>query len=113
MGRDDVGDRSPERAQCAGRFLAVGHVARVAGGENEHLLPVPFSGQERQRRRLAHHGPDRKLVRRLVHDPAELGKKSLRFIERMHHKPGKDLGPKRMKPELKRRHDAEIAPAAS
>src|SRR6185437_12115421 len=56
---------------------------------------------------------DRKLVRRLIGDPAKFGKKSLRLIERMHDQTGKNLGAKRMKPELERGHDAKIAAPAS
>ena len=60
---DHVGDRVAEGAQRRHRLLAVGDVAGVAGGEDQHLAPVPFLGQEGQRRRLAHHRPDGELVR--------------------------------------------------
>ena len=111
--RDDVGDRLAERAQRARRLLALRHVARVAGGEDEDLLAVPFGGQERQRRRLAHHRPGRQLVRRLVGETAELGQERLRLVERMHDEPGQDLRPERVQPELERGDDAEIAAAAA
>ena len=84
--RNDVGDRLAQRAQRARRLFALRHVAAVAGGEDENLLAMPLRRQERQRRGLAHDRPGRQLVRRLVGEPAELGQKLLRLIERMHDK---------------------------
>ena len=74
---------------------------------------MPFDGNERQRRRLAHDGPGRELVRRRVGEAAELGQQPLRLVERMHDEARQDLRTHRMEPELEGGDDAEIAAAAA
>ena len=109
---DHIGDRLAEGAQAFERLFALLDVAAVAGREDENLLAVPFRGQERKRRRLAHHHPGRELVGCLLGDASELRQELRRLVERMHDQPGQHLGTERMQLELERGHDAEIAAAA-
>ncbi len=74
---------------------------------------MPLGRQERQRRRLAQHRPDRQLVIGLGTDVAERAEQPRRVLGRMHDQPREHLRPDRMQPEPEGRDDAEIAAAAA
>ena len=109
---DDVGDRLAEPAQFLQRLFPLCRVAGIADREDEDFPAVPVLGQERQRRRLAADGPDRKLfgqARRNLAisaiEPPGLGKG-------MDDQPGEDLATHGMQGKLEARDNAEI-PATS
>ena len=95
-------------------LVALGASADVADGEDQHLAPVPFLGQERQRRRLAQHGPDRSAR------PARLGasrSKSRRSCGASSNgctiSPASHLRADRVQLELEAGDHAEVAAAAA
>ena len=110
---DHVGDRLAEAAQLRHRLLALGDVAGVAGGEDQHLAAVPFLGQERQRRRLAHHHPDGELVLGGAADAVEVAQELRRRVDRVDDEAGEDLRPELVQLELEAGHHAEVAAAAA
>ena len=113
MGADHIGDGVPQGAELGHGFLALGHVAAIAGGEDQHLLAVPLFRQEGQGRGLAQNGPDGQLVGRIIGNLAEGAKQVLGVVQRVNDQAGKNLGPHIVKLELEAGDDAEIpAPAA-
>ena len=110
---DDVGDRLAQRAERRQRLLAFRHVAGVAGGEDQDLAAVPFLGQERQGRRLAHHDPDGELVRHGGGEAAILAQQLRGRVERMDDEAGEDLRADLVQLEVEASDDAEIAAAAA
>ncbi len=111
--RDNIDDGSSNCPKSGSIPLCRLHIAGMAHGEDQHLLAMPFRGQEWQRRGLPHHCPASQFVRRQFEGLTVSLENAHRVFERMHDEPRQNLRPELVKLEFERGNGAEVPAAAA
>ena len=113
MGSDHIDDGLSNRPKPRNLLLRRLHIAAVAHGKDQHVLAMPFRGQEWQRRSLPQDRPTGQFVRRRFERLTIVLENVHRVFERMDDETRQDLRTELLKLKFKSGDGSEVAAAAT